>query len=90
MCVCALVCVCGSVCVVCVREMYIMFIYYFFRLMCIFVGLTDFVKRDVLILVNEIPHFRNCQYYHYLLSAFAGGREYIYMCGEGVGGGGEV
>ena len=38
--------------------------------MCIFVGLTDFAKCGVLILVDEIPHYRNyhchyCYYYYY-------------------------
>ena len=33
--------------------------------MCIFVGLTDFVKLGVLSLVNEIPRYRNYYYYYY-------------------------
>ena len=37
------------------------------RLIYIFVGLTDFAKRDVLPLVDEIPRYRN---YHYHSSAF--------------------
>ena len=41
-----------------------MFIYYFFRLICTFVSLTDFVKRGVIILVDEIPRYRNYHYYH--------------------------
>ena len=53
-CVCVCVCVCVYVCVV-FQEYYIMLIYYLMRLMCIFVGLTDMAKRDVLILVDEIP-----------------------------------
>ena len=35
-----------------------MFIYYF-------LGLTDFVKRNVLTLVDEIPRYRNHHYYYY-------------------------
>ena len=31
-----------------------MFMYYFFRLMCIFVSLTKFVKRGVLTFVDKI------------------------------------
>ena len=59
-------CVCACVCVVC-EESYIMFVYHFLRLMCIFVGLTDFVNRGVLTLVDEIPRYRN---YHYLFIYF--------------------
>ena len=30
-----------------------------------FVGLTDFVKRGVLILADEMPRYKNYHYYHY-------------------------
>ena len=40
----------------------VLFIHYFLRLMCVFVGFTDFVKRGVLTHVDEIPRYRN---YHY-------------------------
>ena len=60
-CVCVLVCVC--VCVWCAKN--VMFLYYLFRLMCIFEGLTDFVKRCVLTLVDEMACYRNDQYYDY-------------------------
>ena len=33
--------------------------------MCIFVGLTDFVKRSVLTLVDEKPRYRNYHFYYY-------------------------
>ena len=58
-CVCVCVCVCG----VC-RNVMICFCFCF-RLMYIFVGLTDFVKRGVLTLVDEIPRCRNYHYYYY-------------------------
>ena len=48
MCVCACVCVCMSVCVWCARNVINYNYIYFFRLTCIFVSLTDFVKRSVL------------------------------------------
>ena len=53
-------------CVVC-EECEIMWIFFFliFRLTCIFVGLTDFVKRGVLTLVDEISRYRNYHYYYY-------------------------
>ena len=51
--VCVGVCIC--VCSVC--EEYYVYIYIFFRLMCMFAGLTDFVKRSVLTLVDEIPRY---------------------------------
>ena len=47
-----------------------MFIYYFLRLVCIFVHLIDFVKRSVLTLVDELPRFRNYHYYYYLFNLF--------------------
>ena len=47
---------------VCVRNM---FIYNFLRIMCIFVGLTDFVKYGVLTCVDETLHCRSYHYYYY-------------------------
>ena len=41
-----------------------MLLYYFFRLMCIFVTSTYFVKRGARILVDEIPRYRNYHYYY--------------------------
>ena len=38
--------------------------------MRIFVGLTDFVQRGVLILVDEIPRYKNYHYYYYYSLAF--------------------
>ena len=64
--VCVCVCVCACVCVC--EEYHIMFIYSFFWLKCIFVGLTDFVKHDVLILVDGILSYRNYHYYYYDLN----------------------
>ena len=56
-------CVCVCVCVrVWCEERYIIIIF-FFRFMCIFVGLTDSVKHGVLTLVDEIPRYRNHRYY---------------------------
>ena len=68
-CFCVSVCVC--VCVVC-EECYV-YKLFFFRLMCIFVSLTDFVKRCVLTLVDEIACYRNYHYYYhyYIQSSFA-------------------
>ena len=41
------------------------YVYILFLFMCLFVGLNDFVKRGVLILVDEIPRYRNYLYYSY-------------------------
>ena len=53
-------------CGVC-KEYYVYIIYIFFLglFICIFVSLTDFVKRSVIILVDEIPRYRNYHYYYY-------------------------
>ena len=66
-------CECVCVCVVC-EECEIMWIFFFliFRLTCIFVGLTDFVKRGVLTLVDEISRYRNHNYYYYIRSRCGG------------------
>ena len=67
-------CVCAraraDLCVFCgVSEEYYVYIYtFFFRLMCLFLGLTDFVKRSFLILVDEIPRYRNYYYYYYTIT----------------------
>ena len=61
--VCKHVCVCMRarvcVCVCCVQGVLHYVYTSFFRHMCTFVGLTDFVKYSVLILVNEILLYRN-------------------------------
>ena len=61
-CVCACVCVCVSVCV-CLwfARTVILFVAYVY--ICRF---TDFVKRDVLTLVDDILRYRNYHYYYYL------------------------
>ena len=45
----------------------------FFRLICIFVGLTDFVKHGLLTLVDEILRYRNyhCYYYYYYYCCYS-------------------
>ena len=73
-CVCAYVCVCAHVhvCMCMVLMNNIMFMYYFFRLVCIFIGLIDFVqcgvldfvKHGVLILVSEVQCYRNHHCYY--------------------------
>ena len=72
MCVCACVCVCMSVCVWCARNVINYNYIYFFRLTCIFVSLTDFVKRSVIILVDEMPRYRNYHYYYYYYDDYLG------------------
>ena len=56
MCLCVLVCKCG------VQGILYHVVRFFFRLMSIFIGLTDFVNCEVFTLVDEIPRYRN---YHY-------------------------
>ena len=38
--------------------------------MCMFVGLTDFAKRGVLTLVDEILRYRNYPYYYLFIYLF--------------------
>ena len=63
-----------------------MFMYYFFRLMCIFVSLTDFVKCSVPNLVNETMRYRNYHYYYYIIHMisqqydFGGSCGYLLLC----------
>ena len=71
-CVC-LVCVCVCVCMcVCVRGiLYYVYIFFFLGLCVYFVRLSDFVKRGVLTLVDELPRYSNHRcYYHYYYHYF--------------------
>ena len=54
------VCVYGARGILCCA----LFLSLFLRLICVFVALADFAKHGLLILVGEIPRFRNFQYYY--------------------------